>query len=83
MIKPYSIAWDLLLGHAEFSYDKAPRKASSLSLFKMVCEFNALSALDLVARPMDQKPSMDANKRVAEVRKLHEQVKGRIEQPNM
>jgi len=83
LIKPCLKAWDLLLLHAKVAHHKAPSKAIALSPFKVVYEFDPLSSLDLVPRPMDQKPNIDASNRVEEVQKLHEQVKGKIEKHNI
>ena len=72
----YSKAWDLLLPHAEFAYNKASSKVTSVSPFKVIYRIDPLSPLDLIPCPSDQKHV----KCVEEIQKLHEQVKGRIEQ---
>jgi len=41
-----------------------------------------LGPLDLVPRPLDERPNTDANKRVKEIKKLHERVRDRIERIN-
>jgi len=41
-----------------------------------------LNPLDLIPRPLDEKPSVEANKRVAEIKHLHEQAKLKIEKSN-
>jgi len=79
LIQPHAKAWDLLLPHAEFAYNKAPSKATGLSPFKVVYGIDPLGPLDLTPRPLDQKPSADAAARVEEIQKLHELVKGRID----
>ena len=60
LIKLQSKAWDLLLPHAEFAYNKAPSKPTDVSLFKVVYDLDPLGPLDLIPRSMDQKPSADA-----------------------
>ena len=82
MIKPHAKAWDALLPHAEFAYNRAPSKATSLSPFKVVYGLDPLSPLDLTPRPMDQKPSADAASRVEEIKKIHELVRSKIEKTN-
>jgi len=62
----------LLLPHAEFAYKKAPSKTTSVSPFKIVYGFDPLRSLDLVPRPLDQKPSANAEDRIKEIQKLHE-----------
>jgi len=41
-----------------------------------------LSPLDLVPRGMNEKPNMEASKRVEEIQKLHEMAKSKIEKAN-
>ena len=82
LVKPHAKAWDLLLPHAEFAYNKAPSKATCLSPFKVVYGIDPLSPNDLTPRPQDQNPHVDAATRVKEIQKLHELVKARIEKTN-
>jgi len=49
---------------------------------KIVYGVEPLSPLDLIPRPMDEKPSVEANKRVKEIKHLHKQVKLKIEKSN-
>jgi len=67
---------------AEFVYNKAPSKATDLSPFKVVHGIDPLGPLDLIPKPLNQKPSADAKARVEEIRKIHEQVKNMIEKFN-
>jgi len=64
LIKPNATAWDLLLPHTEFAYNKAPSKATGLSPFKVVYGVNPLSPTNLTPWPLDQKPSVDEAARV-------------------
>ena len=82
MIKPQSRAWDLLLPQAEFAYNKAPNWTTGTSPFKVVYGIDPLGPLDLVPRPLDQRPSAEANQRVEEIKKLHERVSDRIDKMN-
>jgi len=82
LIKSHSKAWDLLLPHAEFAYNMAPSKTTGLSPFKAVYSVEPLSPLDLIPRPLDGKPSVEADKRVEEIKCLHERVKEKIEKSN-
>ena len=43
-----------------------------MSPIKTVCGIGPLSPFDPIPRPMDEKPSADASKRVDEIQKLHE-----------
>jgi len=82
LLKPQSRAWDLLLPHAEFAYNKTPSRTTGMSPFRIVYGLDPLGPLDLIPRPLDQRPSADANQRVEEIKKLHERVKARIEKIN-
>jgi len=83
LIKHQAKVWDLLLPNAEFAYNKTPSKATRLSPFKVVYETDPLSPLDLIPRPLDQRPSADAAARVEEIHKLHELVKAKIEKSTL
>jgi len=69
-IKTNSKAWDLILPHAEFTYNMAPSKTNALSPFKIVYGIEPLSTLDLIPRPLDEKSSVEASKRVEEIKCL-------------
>ena len=78
-----STAWDLLLPHAEFAFNKVPNRTTGISPFKVVYGLDPLGPLDLVPRPLDQKPSADAEQRVKEIQHLHEKVRVRIRKSNL
>ena len=48
----------------------------------MVYGIDPIRQLDLVWRPLDQKPSLEVDQRVEEIKKLHEWVRDRIEKTN-
>ena len=50
--------------------------------FKVVYGVDPLSSLDLVPRSSEEKPSVEANKIVEEIQKLHKQVMTKIEKFN-
>jgi len=60
----------------------APSKTTGLSPFKIVYGVDPLSPLDLIPRPLDEKSSMEASKRVEEFKCIHEQVRLKIEKSN-
>jgi len=64
LIKTQSKALDLLLLHVEFAYNKALSKATGLSPSKMVYGIDPLGPLDLILKPLDRKPTVDAQLRV-------------------
>ena len=82
LIKPHIKAWDLLLPHAEFAYNKTPSRATGLSPFKVVYGIDPLGPLDLIPRSFDQKPHPDAAARVEQIKKVHELVRSKIEKSN-
>ena len=82
MIEPHAKAWDLLLPHAEFAYNRTPSKATGLSPFKVVYGIDPLGPLDLIPRLFDQKPYPDAAVRVKQIKKVHELVRSKIEKTN-
>jgi len=76
-------AWDLLLPHAEFAYNRAPSRAIGVSPFKVVYGTDPITPSDLMPCLLDQKPSAYVDQRVKEIQKLHEQVRNKIEQSNL
>jgi len=60
----------------------APSKTTGLSPFKVVYGVEPWSPLDLTPRALDEKPSVEASKRVEEIKHLHDQVKLRIKKSN-
>ena len=67
MIESDTKAWDLLLPHVEFAYNRAPSKATGLSPFEVVYRIDPISPLNLTPRPLDQKTSVNAVARVEEI----------------
>jgi len=82
LIKPHAKAWNLLLPHSEFAYNRAPSKATGLSSFMVVYGIDPISALDLTPQPIDQKSRVDVVTRVEEIQKIHELERGKIEKTN-
>ena len=64
------------------AYNIAPSKTIGLSPFKTVYSIGPLSPLDLVPRPLNEKPIVEASKRVEEIKHLHDQVRLKIEKSN-
>ena len=82
LIKTNSKAWYLILPHTEFANNMAPNKTISFHPFKIVYGIESLSPFNLIPRPMDETPSVEASKRMEEIKHLHEQVKLKIEKSN-
>jgi len=64
LTKSNAKAWDLLLPHTKFAYNKAPSKTMGMSLFGVAYGIDLLSPLDLVAKATDKKPSVEGSKRM-------------------
>ena len=73
LVKKNLKAWDLLLAHAEFAYNRAPSRTTNESPFKVVYGQNPLGPLDLL--PIHQeKMNVEVSKRVREIQELHKKV---------
>jgi len=59
-------AWDLLLAHAEFAYNRALSRTTNESSFMVVCGRNALDPLDLLTIHQE-KMNAEASKKVREI----------------
>ena len=82
LIKTHAKAWDLLLPHVEFAYNKAPHKSTIMSPFKIVYDIRSLTAGDLTPRALEGKPSVAAEKRVIGTQKLHDKVREKTDRSN-
>ena len=72
-----------IITHAEFAFNKAPSRTTGVSPFQIVYGLDPPRPLDLVPRPLDYRPSADAEQRVKEIQQLHEKVRARIEKSNL
>ena len=82
LVKKSIKGWDELLPHAEFAFNRAPSKATTLSPFQVVYGYNPRTPLDLVPIPNPTKFSWEAEKRAKEIQELHTKVRERIEKTN-
>ena len=82
LINPHTKAWDLLLPHVEFAYNKTPSRATGLSSFKVAYGIDPLGRLDLIPWSFDQNPHPDAAARVEQIKKVHELVRSKIKKSN-
>lgn len=74
--------WDLVLPQAEFAYNRSCSQTTGKSPFEIVYGCNPSSPLDLVPLPVTSNYSNDADVRAEKIKKLHEQVQGKIERQN-
>ena len=82
LVKKNIKAWDELLAHAEFAFNRAPSKATGLSPFQIVYGQNPRTPLDLTSLPTPTKFSWEAEKRAKEIQDLHVHIRERIERAN-
>jgi len=71
-----------LLTHVEFTYNKAPYKATGLSPFKAVYGVDPLTSRDLIPRAIESKLSVEVEQRVKEIQALHDKVRAKSEKNN-
>lgn len=74
--------WDLSLAQAEFAYNRSTNQTTGVSPFQVVYGKDPISPMDLLPLPTTHQFSSDANVRVEEIKKLHEDVRGRIIKQN-
>ena len=83
LVKKNIKARDLLLSHAEFTYNRAPSRTTCESPFKVVYGQNLLVPLDLIPLHQGEKLYTKARKRVREIQELHKRVEAQIEKANV
>jgi hypothetical protein len=71
--------WDDCLPFIEFAYNRSVHSTIDFSPFEIVYGFNPLTPLDLLPLLVNEKTSLDGQKKVEMVKKLHESVQQSIE----
>jgi hypothetical protein len=74
--------WEDCLPFIEFAYNRSVHSTTDFSPFEIVYGFNPLTPLDLLPLPIDEKTSLDGQKKAEMVKKLHESVRQHIEKKN-
>jgi len=82
LVKKNIKSWDEMLAHAEFTFNRAPSKATHLSPFQVVYGQNPRSPIDLIPLPTPTKFSWEAEKRAKEIQDLYAQVRENIAKSN-
>ena len=82
LVKKNVKAWDELLPHTKFAFNRALSKAMHLSPFHVVHGYNPKTPFDLTAICTPTKFSWLGEKRAKEIKDLHTQVQERIERFN-
>jgi hypothetical protein len=74
--------WEDCLPFIEFAYNRIVHSTTEFSPFKIVYGFNPLTPMDLIPLPIDERVSLDGNRRAQVVKTLHESVRQQIEKRN-
>ena len=79
MIKKNLKEWEDCMPHVEFAYNRAVHSTTHMCPFEIVYGFKPLTPIDLLSLPLQERCNMDASKRAAYVKKIHEKIKEAIE----
>jgi hypothetical protein len=74
--------WEDCLPFIEFAYNRSVHSTTDFSPFEIVYGFNPLTPLDLLPLPVNERTSLDGQKKAELVKKLHESVRQHIEKKN-
>jgi hypothetical protein len=74
--------WEDCLPFIEFAYNRSVHSTTDFSPFEIVYGFNPLTLLDLLPLPVNERTSLDGQKKAEMVKKLHESVQQHIEKKN-
>jgi len=66
----------------EFAYNRSVHSTNDYSPFEIVYGFNPLTPLDLIPLPVDERVSLDGNKKTQVVKDLHAKIRQQIEKKN-
>ena len=74
--------WDLILPQIEFAYNRSMHRTVGKSPFEVVYGLQPIGPMELAPHPTIQQFSGDAEVRAKEIKKLHEEVRLKIEKNN-
>jgi len=74
--------WEDCLPFLEFAYNRSVNFTTEFSQFEIVYGFNPLTPMDLIPLPIDEKVSLDSNRKAQVVKTLYESVRQQIEKRN-
>jgi hypothetical protein len=61
----------------EFAYNRSVHSTTEFSPFEIVCGFNPLTPMDLIPFPIDERVSLDGNRKAQVVKTLHDTIQER------
>jgi len=67
--------WEDCLPFIEFAYNRSVHSTTEFSPFEIVYGFNSLTLMDLIPLPIDERVSLDGNRKAQVVKTLHESVR--------
>ena len=70
--------WEDYLLFIEFAYNRSVHSTTNFSSFEIVYGFNPLTPFDLLPLPVNERTSLDGQKKAEMVKKLHESVRQHI-----
>ena len=79
MVKKNLKDWEECLPHVEFAYNRAVHSTTNLCPFEIVYGFKPIAPIDLLPLPLQERTNMEASKRAAYIKKIHEKTKEAIE----
>ena len=79
MVKKNLKIWEDCLPHVEFAYNRAVHSTTNLCPFEIVYGFKPIAPIDLLPLPLQERINMEASKRAAYVKKIHEKTKEAVE----
>ncbi|KAL3566434.1 hypothetical protein D5086_031849 [Populus alba] len=74
--------WEDCLPFIEFAYNRSVHSTTEFSPFEIVYGFNPLTPMDLIPLPIDERVSLDGNRKAQVVKTLYESVRQQIERRN-
>jgi hypothetical protein len=79
MLKKNLKDWEEYLPYVEFAYNRAVHSTTNLCPFEIVYGFKPIALIDLLPLPLQERTNMEASKRAAYIKKIHEKTKKAIE----
>jgi hypothetical protein len=79
MVKKNLKDWEDCLPHVEFAYNRAVHSTTNLCPFEIVYGIKPIAPIDLLPLPLQERTNMEASKRAAYIKKVHEKTKEAIE----